>query len=766
MRMSRLFKKTLALMFLLFGVISASCTVLTAWTLYDHLTQEYRSKGEAIASSIAGSSVEVLVNRDLSTVQSIIDQYLAIDGLAYVYVTDADQQMVAHTFVPAAPLGLRADAVAGRALAAQELSIPGFGEVIDIGAPILGGVMGYVHVGMSMREVKASIWGAILKMQALMFFIFWGSVLLLYVVVNKISMPLNILTEYANKLQAQDFTATVDIRSRDEVGLLADTMRSMARELSELIGGLEGKVARASSDLRDALAFMRAIVNNMADGLLVVDMEGRVTFANPALGGMLHLDQDSLAGLKASAVLPPPLASLAEHARTIPGETAIAELALPGERFGKALATAIFTEGAMSAPPLGAVVILRDVTAEKEIDSMKTEFISTVSHELRTPLTSILGFAKIIQKRLQTVIFPKVGSREDKVLRAVDQVSENIGIIVSEGERLTDLINDVLDIAKMEASRIEWRREPVAIGDVIRRSVAGAKALSDKKGLRIALEIESALPDIVGDRGRLIQVMVNLLSNAIKFTEKGFIHCRAWRQGDDIMVSVADTGIGVRPVDQERIFERFKQAGSVMTDKPQGTGLGLPICKEIVNRHGGSIELRSTFGAGSTFLFNLPIGRMSDQTDAEDVKPRPLPSPRQGDRAAILSERASRREAALILVVDDDASLRSFLQQVIESEGYHVVTAADGYEALELARTRLPDLVTLDLMMPGLDGATVIRMLREDPDTRAIPVVVITAAPSKITDQSDAALVKPIDENQLMETIFSLVHASRLQTRH
>lgn len=245
--------------------------------------------------------------------------------------------------------------------------------------------------------------------------------------------------------------------------------------------------------------------------------------------------------------------------------------------------------------------------AAEASDRAKSAFLANVSHELRTPLTSILGFAKMISKRLDDRILPLVPLTDRKVKRATKQITQNIGIIISEGERLTTLINDVLDLAKIEADKMTWHKQSLQVREIIEQASAATSALFIQKSLQLHQEIEEALPLIIGDSDRLIQVLINLLSNAVKFTATGSITCRAEQIDHEIIISVIDTGIGIAEADQAKVFAKFEQVGDTLTDKPEGTGLGLPICQEIVKRHGGRIWLESQPGQGSTFSFSLPI---------------------------------------------------------------------------------------------------------------------------------------------------------------
>ena len=250
--------------------------------------------------------------------------------------------------------------------------------------------------------------------------------------------------------------------------------------------------------------------------------------------------------------------------------------------------------------------------AAEAASATKSTFLSSVSHELRTPLTSIVGFSKLISRRLAEVVFPALPAGEDqdpRLARAVRQVSDNLAIIVEEGDRLTALINDTLDLAKIEAGRMEFRADPVSIAEVVDRATAATAALLDGEGgPTLVVDVAPGLPTITGDRDRLIQVVINLISNAVKFTPSGTITVSAAPVPDGVEVAVADTGAGIAPEDQERVFEPFGQATDTLSDTPRGTGLGLPICRDIVRAHGGRLWLESAVGAGSTFRFSLPVG--------------------------------------------------------------------------------------------------------------------------------------------------------------
>ncbi|MBL8233966.1 MAG: response regulator [Bryobacterales bacterium] len=390
--------------------------------------------------------------------------------------------------------------------------------------------------------------------------------------------------------------------------------------------------------------------------------------------------------------------------------------------------------------------------AAEEADAAKSSFLSTVSHELRTPLTSVLGFAKIIRRRLEERLFPLVPETDKRIASTKTQVMENLDVVVSEGERLTKLINDVLDLAKIEAGKLTWNMEPLHLDDIIDRAAAATASLFESKRLAFVREVEQGLPEVTGDRDRLIQVVINLFSNAIKFTNEGSLTCRAFAREGEILVSVIDTGIGIASADQPKVFEKFKQVGDTLTDKPTGTGLGLPICREIIEHHGGRIWVESELGKGSTFSFTLPVAG-TEQAEA----PLPLATLIRRLREQVALQEPNGKS---ILVVDDDASIRSLLKQEFSEAGYHVRLAENGRRALELVREQAPDLIILDVMMPEMNGFDVAAVVKNDPGTMHIPIVILSIVEDKERGFRlgvDRYLTKPIDTPALFREVGALL---------
>lgn len=594
---------------------------------------------------------------------------------------------------------------------------------------------------------------------------------IVYFTVGTVTRPLNALKEAARDIVDGRLDTKVDIDSSDEVGALGVFVNSIVGDLNDAFQQLEW-----------TLNHLKAIIDNLVDGVLVTNGVGEIVVVNPALLAMFDLDEKSLLGRTCQEVFDNEIPALVQKSERKPKAIFEAELALSHDGIGKAVVTAILkrkhdevlAETAPTKDDLGSVILVRDITVEKQVDRMKTDFISTVSHELRTPLTSVLGFAKIIRKRLDEVVFPAVQSDTKKVNRAVRQVENNINIIVSEGERLTALINDVLDIAKMEAGKVEWNMQPLTVTEIVERALAATSALFEQKELAMIKDIEPNLPQFVGDKDRLIQVVINLISNAVKFTDEGSVTCRVQRVNSHLQISIIDTGLGISKSDQPKVFERFRQVGDTLTDKPQGTGLGLPICRQIVEHHGGQIWVESELGKGSTFAFTLPLTPEMSNGDGPSITPDEEQGinidtlVRELEAQGVTSLPAALKGAKKILVVDDEPNIRELLRQELEVKGYEVHEARDGLEAIAQAKKIRPDLITLDVMMPRIDGFDVAAVLKSDLQTAKIPIIIL----SIVQDQArgyrigiDRYLKKPIDADALINEVESLLSQKSSQKR-
>ncbi len=403
----------------------------------------------------------------------------------------------------------------------------------------------------------------------------------------------------------------------------------MALENAQLYHTLEERVLQRTQDLAEEKNKLAVVFRSIADGLAVLDADQRILMVNPVVAGFLNRDADAMTGALAWDVFPSPaLKAVVTSALDIRKSVAAADVVLPT---GMVLRASVGLLNGPNGTVLGVVLVLRDITRELEVTRMKTDFVTMVSHELRTPLTGILGFARLVQKQLAQFPPDELAPGNVKWTRAVQRIENNLAIIANEGEQLTHLIADVLDIARLEDGRMEWEMHRVGLPEVIASSVTAIQDAAQMKGLTVAVEVPLNLPPVMADRGRLSQVLENLLGNALKFTDKGVITVKAWRlePGDDVRpvgarpsdtqtglpatrrmlaVSVQDTGVGIAEADLLQVFEKFKQAGNLQAGtRRRGTGLGLPICREIITHHEGHIWVESRLGEGSRFIFTLPV---------------------------------------------------------------------------------------------------------------------------------------------------------------
>jgi signal transduction histidine kinase/DNA-binding response OmpR family regulator len=358
----------------------------------------------------------------------------------------------------------------------------------------------------------------------------------------------------------------------------------------------------------------------------------------------------------------------------------------------------------------------------REIDQIKTQFLANMSHELRTPLNSIIGFSRVILKGIDGPV--------------TDLQHQDLTAIYNSGQHLLGLINDVLDLAKIEAGKMELSFDEINITDIITSVMSTASGLVKDKSIKLVRNIHGDMPTVRADAIRIRQVLLNLLSNAAKFTDEGEIVVDASIQPSpaglaEILISVSDTGPGISPDDQEKLFQAFSQVDNSPTRKTGGTGLGLSISQQLIQMHGGRIGVHSELGKGSTFYFTLPIYRGKE-------------------------EKVESYGSKVILAVDDDPQVIALYERYLQPQGYHVVPLLDPSRAKERAHQIKPFAITLDIMMPGYDGWQVLNDLKNDTETRDIPVIICSIIEEQERGFSLGAadyLLKPILEEDLLNAL-------------
>jgi len=372
--------------------------------------------------------------------------------------------------------------------------------------------------------------------------------------------------------------------------------------------------------------------------------------------------------------------------------------------------------------------------AAESANRAKSAFLANMSHELRTPMNAIIGYSEMLAEEA-----------EDDGLDAMIPDLEKIN---TAGKHLLALINDILDLSKIEAGRVDLYLERFELAQMLDEAVATVTPLVAKNGNRMVTEFDDNLGQVRADLTKLRQALFNLLSNAAKFTKDGAVTLAARRErrddGDWIRLSVTDTGIGIPADKLEHVFEEFSQADSSTTRNFGGTGLGLPISRRFCQMMGGDITVNSELGQGSSFTIELPAA--VDALEAAKTLA-------EIDEAAELKIPAGVHP---VLVIDDDPDSRELLRRTLEADGYIVAVAASGDEGLEMARTLLPALITLDVMMPGMDGWAVLQQLKGDPSLARIPVMMVTISSEKEIGSTLGAvdhLTKPVDRDTLRRLV-------------
>jgi signal transduction histidine kinase/CheY-like chemotaxis protein len=364
----------------------------------------------------------------------------------------------------------------------------------------------------------------------------------------------------------------------------------------------------------------------------------------------------------------------------------------------------------------------------------KSEFLANMSHELRTPLNAVIGFSDVLGDQT-------VGDLNEKQL-------QYLGAINTSGRHLLTLINDILDLAKIEAGRMELQVTAFEFNDTLSNSVALFREQATRQGIRLRLESDQRIGVIDADERLLKQVLFNLISNALHFTPRGGrVEVSARQEIARVLISVRDDGAGIAPEDQARIFESFEQAGR--STFHEGTGLGLALSRRFVELHGGHLNVESAAGHGSTFTFDLPIATRSKNVESS------------GDQDAAASSEISARvsegtpgrpaDGRLALIVEDNERNLLLTRDLLQRHGFRTLDAGDAESGLELAATMRPDVILMDVKLPGMDGVTALARLRADPATATITVVAVTASVMPLDRERFAlagfagVILKPVD---------------------
>ena len=525
---------------------------------------------------------------------------------------------------------------------------------------------------------------------------------------------------------------------------LVQTFARMTQRLAATTRALEQNEAR-----------LRSVVEGAVDGIVTIRTDGTIESVNPAVGTIFGYAEHELVGQNVSTVIPEP--HRAGHDGHIRRYLETGEAHILGKvqqlegcrKDGTTFPLDLSVSEVRTGELRLFVGILRDVTEREEAhhaleeakedaeaaSRSKGQFLANMSHELRTPLNAIIGYAEMVAEELEE--------------RNEPELVTDVGKVRSAGRHLLGLINDILDVSKIEAGRMDLHFEQVDVHQFLQDAVATVKPLMDENGNELVLDAVGELGRIQMDVTKLRQILFNLLSNAAKFTSRGRVTLRVRRvEGDDhdwLDVSVRDTGIGMTAEQLEHVWEAFSQAEASTTRRFGGTGLGLTISRSFCEMLGGTLDVESTPGEGTEFALRVPA-----------IETVGLPRARRERRLQAASEETPLAILDVVLVIDDDPATRDLVRRFLGRQGMKVVGAANGREGLRLAAALAPTAIVLDVMMPGMDGWAVLDALKANPELAHIPVIMLSMVDEQRLGFAlgvDAYVTKPVDRARLSEVL-------------
>ena len=733
--------KLLAFTGLIILLVAGSLTVITIFTEREQALKVYEEEAFSIANTLSRAVFNDLYDLDMRSLRIQLASIRVNPDIGFTYILD-EKGLVLSDGSKENPLRDQRleDPFTAHVMTAGDWITENSEDSLKIGGPIsLEGMqpLGRLYINFTLDKLNRRLNDHLRESLAVSAICVFLGLVLATIFAARFTRPIREPTFIADRISSGGEELDIPpAAGGGEIGTLSRSMRLMLRrlnasnlELRELTLSLDRKVKERTRDLKDSESHIRAVVDNAVDGIITIGENGVIESFNPAAEVLFGYRRDEVVGKNVNILMPQPYH--AEHDGYLRAYLETGERKIIGigrEVEGRRKDGYIFPmDLAVSEMHIAGnrrfVGICRDITDRKQVDRMKNEFISTVSHELRTPLTSIQGSLALITKTM-----PEELSKKHQNL---------LGIADRNCRRLVRLINDILDIEKIESGKMVFNLKAVELMPLVQQAIEANQSYAQKFSAMLVLKESLAGIKVYADEDRIAQVLTNLMSNAAKFSPPGgTVEVKIGRAGHNVRVEVADHGPGIAEEFQDRIFGKFAQADSSSTRRREGTGLGLSIAKAIVDKHGGGIGFTTEPGAGTTFYFELPEWHRL----------------RQGQRAADGKRR--------ILVCEDEPDVAALLKIMLEQNGATCDVAYTAAMAKEMLAANDYSAMTLDLMLPDIDGLTFMNELRADEKTRDLPIVVISARAEsgRLEINGDAAgvvdwLAKPIDRNRLLAAV-------------
>jgi PAS domain S-box-containing protein len=783
---------------LLILLVGSALGLLVGYELHSRFEDEMRKRGLSVARYLAEAAEIPLITENNVSLKQLVNDYRKLDkDIEYIYIVAPDNTLTAHTFGTAVPRQLIDEAIkAVRKKDQTAVFEVKEGRIYDISTPVLGGVLGSVHIGLYDSMIHRNVEGVLMTMLPFVLVILVLGIAASVLFASAITRPIALLTDGVRRLSLGELNEPIKIATHDEIGQLADAFNQMTATLRE------------STVSRD---FMEKLVNTMNEVLVVISPEGFVMNVNRAYFELFGPVSAEIVGRHVNEfdLAEAPAQMYAAYERSLEGNRLqgieISCHSVTGEDIPLLMSLAVMrdedgtpqaiicaaqnissikkfqealqqkqdelegvnrnlegivasrtAELAIGNEGLRAEVAERQKKTEElraardlaeSANRAKSEFLANMSHEMRTPLNSIIGGTEYLDSS-------GLSEEQQRCLKMIHHA----------GDSLLVLINDLIDLSRIEAGQLEINVRPFNLQQTLERVIQMVEQGTERKRLRLSLNCAASMPQVVkGDQIRLQQVLVNLVANAVKFTESGgsvSITTFSSPAGkDQIVVTfvITDTGIGIDQNKLEMIFDSFSQADTSITRRFGGSGLGLAISRKLVEAMGGTMQVESVPGAGSSFSFTVPFL----STSAEPEESGKTATTETG-LVTVTAQDVASGGFKRVLLVDDSLENRELMRLLLSSYSMELFEADNGQEAVDLFTARSFDLIFMDIQMPVMDGYTATRMIRHQEERlhrKRTAIIALTAHAYESDIQKclgagcDGHIAKPFKKQTLMDCL-------------